>query len=182
MTRSNLLSPEATEQIKGLTIVLDTNVFVEGYSNPEQFSVLLDELTNAECPLTTLEAIRIEFLSRNRSREELRKKVDFYNSTLTYSELPTRTYEAQFQENSLLLAFGVQQDGSFKAIDFMITAAMKKYASKVILLTNDHNDFTCRLFNLITLLPLVPAKGALIPFGLYAFAEDKYAELLKQWT
>lgn len=180
MIKSSLISPDIAEQINGLTIILDTNAFVEGYSSPEQFSILLDELTGAGCSLTTIEAIRIEFLSRNRSLEELQKKVNFYISALTYSELPTRTYEAQFRDNSLLFAFGVQQDGSFKAVDFMITAAMKRYASKVILLTNDHNDFTCKLFNLIALLPLIPSKGAMIPFGLYSFAEDKYAELIKQ--
>lgn len=60
----------------------------------------------------------------------------------------------------------------------MITAALKRYAGRALLLTNDHHDFTPRLFDLNALLPLMPKKGCIIPLGLYAFSENKYVHAL----
>jgi len=175
----SLLRPDTVSEISGSAIILDTNTFVEGYSHPSEFAILLDELTHADCALTTIEPVRIEFLSKNRSIQELSTKAQFYEETLTYPELPTRTFEAQLQEYSLLYAFG-KQSQAFKAVDYMIAAAMKKYTSHVLLLTNDHHDFTTQLFDLRMLIPLMPAQGCVISFGLYAFSEDKYAALLER--
>ncbi len=179
MTGTKLINPNTLPNIQGKTILLDTNAFVEGYSNSSEFSELLQELSGLGCALTTIIAVRIEFLSKNRSREELAKKINFYTSTLTYPELPNSTLEQNLGEYPLLFAFGAQAQ-AFKTVDFMIAAAMKKYASSVLLLTNDHHDFTPRLFDLKELLPLMPAAGGIIPFGLYSFSEEKYGSLLGQ--
>ncbi|HUC90128.1 MAG TPA: PIN domain-containing protein [Patescibacteria group bacterium] len=173
----SLLSTDAIDNIRESTVILDANAFVNGYSYPTEFSALLGELIGADCTLTTIEAVRIEFLSKNRSTQELAKKIDFYQETLTYPELPTITFGTELQEPSLLFAFG-RQAHAFKAVDFMIAAAMKKYAAKVLLLTNDHHDFTPQLFDLKALLPFTPAVGGVVPFGLYGFSEEKYAVLL----
>ncbi len=173
----SLLTPDLATAIHGQTIILDANAFVEGYSHPVEFSELLAELTEADCPLTTIEAVRIEFFSKNRSVEELSKKVAFYNETLTYPELPTITFKDELQEPTLIFAFGRQAQG-FKTVDFMIAAAMKKYATGALLLTRDHHDFTPQLFDLKALLPFTPPVGCVVPFGIYGFSEDKYAALL----
>ena len=172
-----LLRPDTVKEIQNKSIVLDTNTFVEGYSNPDEFSVLLSELAQEGCSVTTIDAVRIEFLSKNRNVQELSRKVAFYGEALTYPELPTRTFEPQLQEASLLYAFGKQAQ-AFKAVDFMITAAMKKYSGSVLLLTNDHHDFTSQLFDLKMLVPLMPSQGCVITLGLYAFSEEKYAQLI----
>lgn len=176
--KMTLLRPDVLEEIQGRSIILDTNAFVEGYSNPSEFSALLDELAQEECNVTTIDAVRIEFLSKNRSTQELHKKVAFYQQVLTYPELPTRTFEPQLHEASLLYAFG-RQAQAFKAVDFMIAAAMKKYSGNTLLLTNDHHDFTSQLFDLKMLIPLMPSQGCVITLGLYAFSEEKYALLIK---
>lgn len=172
------LSVESISDLGLGAVILDTNAFVEGYSHPAEFSDILSCFAKAEVPVTAIEAIRLEFLSKNKSAEELQKKVAFYKETLTYPELPTRTFELQFQEYSLLHAFGVQAQG-FKAVDFMIAAALKKYGPGVALLTNDHHDFTPQLFDLDILFPLMPSSGCVIPFGLYRFSERKYASLIR---
>ena len=171
------LAPEVAELVTGKTVVLDTNAFVEGYSNPQEFSSLLGGLAGLDCALTTIEAIRIEFLSKNRSVDELTKKINFYNQALTYPELPNATFAIELKEPSLLFAFGCQAH-NFKAVDFMLAAVLKKYAANTLLLTNDHHDFTPALFTLATLLPLLPEAGGVIPFGLYSFSEEKYAQIL----
>jgi predicted nucleic acid-binding protein len=177
MTNVSLLSPDASATIRESTIILDANAFVNGYSYPTEFSSLLAELAGASCTLTTIEAVRIEFLSKNRSAQELAKKLNFYQETLTSPELPTITFKTELKEPSLLFAFG-RQAQTFKAVDFMIAAAMKKYASKVVLLTNDHHDFTSQLFDLKALLPFTPPIGGVVPFGIYTFSEEKYTRLL----
>lgn len=122
--------------------------------------------------------VRIEFFSKNRSQGELVKKTKFYGEVLTYPELPTIIFAQELREPSLLFAFGVQSH-TFKTVDFMIAAALKKYVSRAILLTNDHHDFTPQLFDLKGLAPLVPDEGSVVPLGLYAFSEEKYAKLLR---
>lgn len=173
----SLLSPESVSAVDGKTIILDANAFASGYRYPSEFSDLITELTTQDCPLTTIEAVRLEFLSKNRSIEELSKKINFYNETLTYPELPTNTFVRELREPSLLFAFG-RQCQNFKAVDFMIAAAVKKYSSGVLLLTNDHHDFTPQLFDLAALIPFTPSEGGVMPFGLYSFSEDRYAALL----
>jgi len=177
MTLKSLLSPDLIEHIKNKTILLDTNAFIEGYSHPQEFSTLLDIITSQGCDLTTIEAVRLEFLSKNRNRTELTRKIDYYNKMLTSPPLATRTFEEETREFSLLFAFGIQSK-DFKAVDFMLVSAMKKYASSILLFTNDHHDFTPQLFNLKALLPLMPAQGHMVPFGLYEFSEEKYAALI----
>lgn len=140
---------------------------------------MLEELTRCNCDITAIGAVRLEFLSKSRSKEELAKKLAFYNSALTSSEMTNRTFEHLFNDPALIYAFG-KQANSFKAIDFMITAALKRYATKTLVLTNDHNDFTTQLFDLQDLIPLAPAQGSIIPFGLYSFSEEKYAALISQ--
>ncbi|HEV7454982.1 MAG TPA: hypothetical protein VGO07_07020 [Candidatus Saccharimonadales bacterium] len=124
MTNETPLNPNTVPDIEGKTIILDTNALVEGYSHPDEFSLLLQKLIDHDCSLTTIEAVRIEFFSKNRNREELKKKNDFYTSVLTYPELPNRTFEQNLREHSLLFAFGKQAQ-TFKTVDFMLAAAMK---------------------------------------------------------
>jgi len=178
MTLANLLHPDVLKSIKHKTIILDANVFMEGYGQSSSaFSFLLEELAAAGCALTTIDAVRLEFFSKNRSRKELQDKIRFYDDTISNPALVIHTFEKEMQELPLLFAFGIQAQG-FKTVDFMITAAMKKYATNVLLLTNDHSDFTPRLFDLVALLPLASGQGKVIPFGLYKFSEEKYASLL----
>lgn len=174
----SLLRPDTLKEISHKTIILDTNALVEGYSSPIEFAVLLGELADAGCGLTTIGAVRVEFISKNRGKQELAKKLDFYREALTYPEIPNRTFEAQLNESSLQYAFGIQAQ-SFKAVDFMITAVLKKYSSSCLLLTNDHHDFTTGLFDLKMIIPLMPERGCVVSFGLYEFSEEKYAYLLK---
>jgi predicted nucleic acid-binding protein len=177
MTSKNLLNPLTLPNIENKTIFLDTNALVEGHKSPEAFAELLVELTDHGCDLTAIEAVRIEFLSDNRNKSELAKKIEFYNTALTTPEMPSKTFEQNFSDSALLYAFG-RQAHAFKAVDFMIAAAMKKYAKKVLLLTNDHNDFTTQLFDLQEILPLAQSTGRIVPFGLYSFSEEKYATLI----
>jgi hypothetical protein len=179
MTSGHCFSASTAESIKGKTILLDTNVIVNGYQHPKEFQELLQNLSDLDCELTTIEAVRLEFFSQNRSLEELTKKVNFYNETITYPELPTRTFEQNMRELSLLYAFGMQVK-TFQTVDFMLAAAMKRYSKNILLLTNDHNGFTPRLFDLQEVVPLVPECGSVVAFGLYSFAEDKYAALLRR--
>ncbi len=179
MTASTLINPLHFANIRDKTIFLDTNVLVEGFRNPEAFSGLLEELTYHGCDLTAIGAVRLEFLSKNRSREELAKKLAFYNSALTSPEMTNRTFEHLFDDTALMYAFG-RQANAFKAVDFMITAALKKYSAKTLVLTNDHHDFTTQLFDLEELIPLEQPTGGIVPFGLYSFSEDKYVKLIER--
>ena len=176
MTDKNLLN-QHTLRIKNKTIILDTNALAEGFKNPNVFADLLISLTEEGCDLTSIGAVRLEFLSKNRSREELAKKIAFYTSTLTSPEIANRTFENLFDDQALLYAFGYQSN-AFKAVDFMITALMKKYSNNVLLLTNDHHDFTTQLFGIEELLPLVQQNGSVIPLGLYSFSEEKYVQII----
>lgn len=60
MTKMTLLRPDVLGGIQDRSIILDTNALVEGYSNPQEFALLLGELADANCSVTTIGAIRIE--------------------------------------------------------------------------------------------------------------------------
>lgn len=176
MISGSLLTSLDDKVLVGKTVIFDNNIFVEGYRFQNEIASIINTLTDKGCPVTTIEPVRIEFLSKNRSVEELDKKLRFIEQILTTSEIPSATFQNEMKEMPLLYAFGLQCQ-SFKMVDFTLAAVLKKYHSNALLLTNDHHDFTPKLFDLLGLIPLVTVEGVK-SLGLYQFSTAKYAKLI----
>ena len=162
----------------GKTIILDTNVLVDSFSEPEKAADLFQSIKDNDCAITTIDLVRVEFLSGSRSTEEFSKKIVFLQTVLTHPELPASTQQKEFSEEALLSVFG-NKASSFKAVDFALASTLKKYSSNVCLLTNDHKDFNPGLFTICDTLILEKSDKVTL-FGLYKFTEEKYYKELER--
>lgn len=54
--------PELLSILTNKHLLLDTNVFIDAFSNPVEFGKFFNELTDNQITLATLEFVKVEFL------------------------------------------------------------------------------------------------------------------------
>lgn len=161
------LPEEFLSTIKNKHIILDTNVFIDGFNHPKEFGNLFNKLKDEQqkATLVTTEHVLIEFLKGSNTEARINEKKDFLERVIdTY--LPYAKDLSDFIIDLLKLYKIDSKDLSLT--DLYLGALLVKYRGHICLLTKDLTDFPTHIFNRVTYATLLEAN-TIRNYGVYNF-------------
>ena len=168
MPTSFVIDGSTKKAFSGRTLLLDTNALLDAYRLPAEFYDLANEFAELDCDLVTTKSIIIEFLGGTTDKANMDKKRQFLELTfgkkLAAIYLPLDHAEPNTDD---LLAFS-RQANKFAVPDFELYCTLKKYGSRIALMSRNHKDFSTRLTKRISFITLLGASE-IHTYGIYAY-------------
>ena len=127
---------------KNSWIVLDTNFLIDFYSKEDRFAIYFDKLRSKNNTIVTIDLVKTEFI-RTKNKDVLEKKVNFFNKVV--EDLLPLDQETLKLIQPTMEKYGNDMDG-MEIVDIYLACVIQRY-STVYLLTKNHSDFPCRLFD-----------------------------------
>lgn len=163
------IEPHANFQsiIKGKTLILDTNIFIYAFQNPNEFGKFFNliKTPHYNVTITTTKQVLSEFLRGSTTETKLEEKKSFIENITEYY-LPLTP---DLDSHSELLLKSYKIDGKDLSItDLTLGSLLVKYQNNLFLLSGDQGDFPTTIFNrksFITLLETNRIRG----IGLYSY-------------
>lgn len=149
-------------------LLLDTNVFIDAFSNPIEFATFFNELRDNYTTLVTLDLIRVEFVKGAFDEVRIKEKEEFLDKIVATC-LPS---SKDISDNILKLLKRYKEDGKgVSIVDLLLGANLMKYSSDLFLLSRDASAFQGNIFELVSYVNLVKNKS-LQCYGVYAFKKS----------
>lgn len=157
--------PEFFSTVKDCHLILDTNVFVDAYSNPREFKVLFDELKKNGVVLITLDLVLFEFLKGASEDQKFQVKKEFLE-TIVDAYQPVTKYTSDIGID--LIKEYRERGKGVEPVDFLLGAALKQYRRVAYLMTKNTNHFPSAVFDLKSYLLMEKAQS-LQAYGIYSY-------------
>jgi|WetSurMetagenome_2_1015567.scaffolds.fasta_scaffold17567_4 predicted nucleic acid-binding protein len=172
------------EELKGKTILLDTNVIIEFAKYPSSFQGFFDDLINNRVVPAVDESIKCEFLRKSNTLEKRKKKEDFLDFLLGTDENRTElkiTNEIFSDATHLSNLFNFLNDKNNSSItDCLLAALLKKYENNLYLATINNKDFSIKIFDRV-LICNIEIGDEIRNIGIYKFSKPKYETIVDRF-
>ena len=160
---------------------MDTNVLIDTFKFPDDFSVLYNELENRKIISVTESTIRFEFL---RGLRNIKRGEDLLDQLCGENHLVLQPDKETFEKALQISQIYLQTDNTqTKIADVIIAAQIAKFAknpgnaTELLLATQNHMDFPPVLFQRVQELLITLADGSIKIIGFYRFRLDRFNEL-----
>jgi len=151
--------------LKGVPLLLDTNVFIDAFLRPTEFGKFMNQLRENRITLVTLDAVRMEFLKGAPNEQKYKEKKAFFEQMVDVY-LPVRK---DILDNADKLLQLYKEDGkSLSITDLLLGATLMHYKTNLFLLTKNTTDFPTNIFTLVTYVNLLYRKG-IHTYGVYQY-------------
>ena len=153
--------------LKNSYLLLDTNVFIDAFHNPNEFGKYFNNLKENGVTLVTIDAVLIEFTKGSTEIKKLQEKNEYFNNVVD-AILPidksavNNTYE-------LLKRYKIEAK-DISIVDLLLGGMLVKYKGKILLMTKDIKDFPTNIYELKTFLNIVRSKS-IHNFGIFSFTK-----------
>jgi len=160
------IAPNLPTLVEYKHILLDTNVFIDAFNNPEKFAKFFNELKDNHSTIVTIKPVLHEFFKGAQDDKKLKEKI-LYAEEITDTILP---FSEDIYKNVDTLIKKYREKGkSLSTVDLMLGAYLMKYGENIFLLTKDTTDFSNKIFEFVSHVHLVHDKGVHI-LGLYCYS------------
>lgn len=127
---------------RNIWVVLDTNFLIDFYSKQDRFANYFEILRKRNNTIVTIDLVKTEFI-RAKSKDVVEAKVNFFNKII--EDLLPLDNETLKLVQPTIEKYGNDMDG-MEIVDIYLACVIQRY-STVYLLTRNHSDFPCRLFD-----------------------------------
>jgi predicted nucleic acid-binding protein len=162
-------------------VLLDTNLIIDAGRNGDAYAPFFKELEEQSVQAVTDWAIKYEFLrGANTSSDYVKKALwldTVFGSNRLELDVTAKTYEDATFISSLMLFLNVK---GASPIDCLIAAQLKRRQGHAYLATQNHKDFSLKLFNRKAVMS-VEAGDEVRAIGIYEFSPEKYAEAVSRF-
>lgn len=164
-------------------VLLDNDVLIKTFQNFEatEFIAFIEKLKNAKITPLITEEIAFEFLSACNTAQELTTRKDFLNS-LGIVALPPS--DKDIINTAILISdiyHNKKQKGCTAGLtDCVLSAQLKRYGTRLTLLTANLKDFPLVIHDRIGVHP-IDIGTAVITLGLIRFNEAKFSDCIKDF-
>lgn len=149
--------------LAGKTFLVDTNFFIDSFSDRVLFRDFIVSLKNAEIVLVSISFVCLEFV-RSKTIDVVKRKNDHYSEIVEF-ELP---YDKKLEVLAMeMIKEYKQYMEGLPLTDLIIAAYLKRY-SKLYLLTRDHRDFPTTVFDRLHIFPIQSIRDVKT-YGVYAY-------------
>lgn len=160
-------SPNLLSTLKNKYLLLDTNVFIDAFSNPKEFGLFFNELKSNETSLVTVDLIKTEFLKGAFNKTKYTEKLEFIEEIIDTCLPMTQDILDYIYE--LILMY--KEDGKGVSFpDFLLGATLMKYKSSLFIMTKDSSDFPLNIFELASYVNVIKRKS-IHCYGIYSLKE-----------
>ncbi|HLC49368.1 MAG TPA: hypothetical protein VJI96_03225 [Candidatus Andersenbacteria bacterium] len=183
--REILLTNQTLSNLQNKWLLLDTDVFIDASNFAEEFNYFFTKLKDANCTLTTISSVVVEFLRGAKSITDMSNKrayIESIASILPTGEMASDKGAMDLIEPQFLVAYG-KSGKSVSYTDYLLAKTIKNYGDRMYLITGNHQDFPTSIFDRKHVLS-VGHEFEVKTYGILQFNEDKYklkmSNLLKQ--
>lgn len=155
---------------RNVWVVLDTNFLIDFYSKQDRFANYFEILRKRNNTIVTIDLVKTEFI-RAKSKDVVEAKVNFFNKII--EDLLPIDNETLKLVQPTIEKYGNDMDG-MEIVDIYLACVIQRY-STVYLLTRNHSDFPCRLFDRTHIFNIELDKE----IRTYALYQYKKADILK---
>lgn len=153
--------------IKGKALLLDTNIFIDAFSHPSEFTRFFNDLRSKDNDVTlvTIDHVLIEFLKGAATESRLNEKKTYLESIIdTY--LPV-TKDLLDEVMKLLREYKIESK-DISITDLYLGGMLVKYKNNICLLTKDLADFPESIFERTSYVTLLENKS-IRNYGVYCY-------------
>lgn len=163
-----IITPDGFLQIlKNKTILLDTNVFIDAFKNPKEFTKLFNGLKENGVVLVTMDTVLIEFTKGAFDSKKFEDKKRFVKEIIE-TFLPI---DKEILDDSLSFVDFYKEEGKDVSVtDFILAGCLAKFGKNIFLMTKDIKDFPTNIFEMETYFNLFHRK-AIHNYGIYRYLE-----------
>lgn len=155
------------ELLRNSTFLLDTNFFIDSFSNPEVFKDIIFSFKDANIELASISFVKYEFI-RSKTIDVVRRKESYFDELVGVVlpfDLPTES-----QVISIIEQYKQYMEG-IPLTDLMLAACLKRYQG-LYLLTRDHHDFPTTIFDRIHVFNIESIRD-IKTYGVYTYKSEK---------
>ncbi|MFZ5932558.1 MAG: type II toxin-antitoxin system VapC family toxin [Patescibacteria group bacterium] len=124
-------------------LLVDTNFFIDSFNNPENFALFISTLKQNGVEIVSTHFVKYEFL-RSKTIDVVKRKENFFNK-LTGTVLPF-DMDTEKQMVDLIEEYKQYMEG-VSIVDLVLGCLLRRYKSRLYLLTRDHGDFPTTIFD-----------------------------------
>lgn len=146
-------------------VLLDTNIIIEGFQNPDEFIEFHKELVEAACAPVYIPMIEFEFLRGAFDPKIKAKRKEFLEEVA--QKYPTRS-DSGLTESAIEIAnaYEARKGPKPELVDCHVAALLRMFPGRLFLATLNHQDYPTFLFNPLYVFPVV-TKKRLLTVGIY---------------
>jgi len=158
-------------------ILVDTNFLIDAKNYPNVFDNIIESLRNQSCTLVGITAVLFEFTKGAKSKEEYKKKVEYYRSIInTTLPLTPDIHDNISNLNRVLMKKSLH----LSYADGLLLAMLMKYPT-LKLLSKDRSDIPTTFFPVFMSL-LLETNDNNCSFNIYSFDKRAYTDKLVELT
>lgn len=149
---------------KNKFILLDTCIFIDAFSNANEFGKYFTQLRNNSCSFVTTTLVLNEFLKGSSDINKFNKKKEF---VLDIVDTIMPTINLQPNIELLIKKYGIESK-DLSETDLNLGGTLVKYGDNIRLMTKDQSDFPTSIFERVTFLNGMHRKGT-FSYGIYGY-------------
>lgn len=158
-----IIPQELISSLKSKYLLLDTNIFIDAFLHPNDFSDFFNTLKENDITLVTIDLVKIEFLRGSQDDATYKFKEEYLHK-ITKIILPT---DEIVIKNAYELLKKYREFGKTVAMaDFYLGANLMRYKGNLYLLTRNTKEFPSSIFNLKHIVNYPLSKG-IFTYGIY---------------
>jgi predicted nucleic acid-binding protein len=146
-------------------ILLDTTVFIDGFSHPNEFLAFFDKLNEQYVTFVTIVPVRIEFLRGNPDPNKFAKKEE-YISSIVDSDLPI--HPVHFKLMSKLNIELKEDNKNVSITDLLLGTQLMDHQKDLYLFTRNTCDFPTNVYCRETYFNISDRKS-ILSYGVYTY-------------
>jgi len=163
-------------------ILIDTTFLIDAFHYPSQFQEIIDTFHQSNTILTTIDAVKYEFVKGSGSIEKYRKKMEYYSSIINATIPITPPVIDQMHTLASIL---LKRAGSVSTTDILLLATLMIYShadgkgKTMYLLSKDRSDIPISLFPIETSMAIDTNDNNCV-YSFYFFNTEEYKNILEK--
>ena len=158
-------------------LLIDSNFIIDAYRFTEEFNTLINKISDVNCTLFSIDAIKYEFTKGSKSIVEHQKKLKYYSSIIKATLLVDKNIHNNQQ---IILNTLLSRSKDLSYPDSLLLGTLMKYDNnKTFLLTRDRTDIPIDIFPIKASIALY-AEGKNIFYSIYSFNKQLFEDNMKR--
>lgn len=173
-----MIDQSLLKKIKKKTILVDTNLLLYYLRYKQEYYPLLEGFETNDISLVTISPVKIEYYKGTNTNSQLKAKRELYRKTfdMTYpilDDIVKETFKISLAYRDLAK--------SASSTDLLLAGTLKRFGSKLILLTRNHKDFPTTIFNRVGIIN-IELERSIHSYSLIQFSQTKYEKRIKAFN